>query len=181
MDTQDLFQNSVYPHFPFDFAAFFRAVSSSGAIIFFKITLFFLSMAFFAGIIYTVVKITEINKKLHAKRVKGVHLIDARPKRLIVMEKHMESDNPAEWRLAIMEADALLEEMVKKMGYEGATLGEMLKNVEPSDFSTLNDAWEAHKIRNKIAHEGSSFVLTKREAKLAVESYEKVFREFGVG
>jgi hypothetical protein len=91
--------------------------------------------------------------------------------------KYLESENPSEWKLAIIEADNLLDEMVAKMGYGGENLGERLKVIEPSDFLTLQDAWEAHKVRNRIAHE-SSYQLTKREAKKVIGLYEKVFREF---
>lgn len=185
-----------FPPFPFDLSGFFNTLIhpvafwhmllTSPSFLAFQAFLFFISAVFFAGIVYLVGKINETNRRLNAKKKNAglVHLASeasgSKSKRFIVVEKHMESDNPAEWRLAIIEADALLEEMVKKMGYEGTTLGEMLKNIEPSDFTTLNDAWEAHKIRNQIAHQGSSFLLTKREAKRVVQLYKNVFREFDV-
>lgn len=147
-----------------------------------QIFLLFVSAIFFAGIIILVEKITIINRKLDARtgNVAGMKFTGAKSTRFAVVEKHMASENPAEWRLAIIEADTLLEEIVKKMGYEGTTLGEMLKNIEPSDFTTLNEAWGAHKVRNQIAHQGSSFTLTKREAKRVIGLYEKVFREFDI-
>jgi hypothetical protein len=89
----------------------------------------------------------------------------------------LSSTNPADWKVAILEADNLLDLMVTRMGYKGANLGERLKAIEPSDFNTLNEAWEAHKIRNKIAHE-SNYDLTFKEAQTAIAYYEKVFREF---
>ena len=66
---------------------------------------------------------------------------------------------------------------MQQMGYRGENLGERLKSVEPSDFLTLNDAWEAHKVRNVIAHE-VGFIIDHREAKRVVKLYENVFREF---
>lgn len=91
---------------------------------------------------------------------------------------HASSDNPNDWRLAIIEADIVLDEIVTRMGYRGASLGEKLKQADPSDFLTLNAAWEAHKTRNRIAHSGSDFILTQREAKRVIDLYEEVFREF---
>lgn len=91
--------------------------------------------------------------------------------------KYLESDSPSDWKLAILEADSMLDKLVKRMNYPGESMGERLQAVEPSDFLTLNDAWEAHKIRNKIAHE-HSFNLTKREVKRVIGLYEKVFEEF---
>lgn len=90
---------------------------------------------------------------------------------------YTDSDNEANWKLAIIEADKILDELVKKMGYDGEDLGSRLRAVEPSDFLSLEDAWEAHRIRNKIAHE-AGFTLTKREAKRVLGLFEKVFREF---
>lgn len=95
-----------------------------------------------------------------------------------IME-HIESENANDWRLAILEADIILGEMLDKMGYRGEGIGEQLKSVEKSDFTTIDDAWEAHKVRNLIAHEGASFIITEREAKRVIELYRKVFEEHG--
>jgi hypothetical protein len=61
-----------------------------------------------------------------------------------------------------------------EQGFTGTSLGERLKSAK---FDTLQNAWEAHKIRNTIAHD-SSFDLTKREAKRAIQNYSLVFNEF---
>lgn len=90
----------------------------------------------------------------------------------------LHSEQESDWRLAVLEADVLLDEMVTQMGYRGDSLGEKLKAVEASDFTTLAKAWEAHAIRNKIAHEGAAFALPEREAKRVVGLYEEVFKEF---
>ena len=92
--------------------------------------------------------------------------------------KHLDSENQNDWRLAILEADIMLDEMTTSMGLIGDSLGEKLKGVEKSDFLTIDKAWEAHKIRNDITHAGGEFVLTKREAERIVKLYEDVFKEF---
>ncbi len=83
-----------------------------------------------------------------------------------------------DWKQAIIEADIILSEMLDKMGYKGESIGDKLKNVEKSDFLTLDSAWEAHKIRNRIAHKGSEFILSYDEAEKAIELYKEVFSEF---
>ena len=90
------------------------------------------------------------------------------------------SENPGDWRVAILEADIMLDELVTTMGHHGDTLGEKLKGIEQSDFKTLELAWEAHKIRNRIAHHGSDFILTHREAKRVIDLFREVFQEFDV-
>lgn len=94
------------------------------------------------------------------------------------VKRHMESGNQSDWRLAILEADILLYDMLDQMGYEGQSIGEKLKNVEPQSFNTLDEAWRAHKVRNIIAHEGGSYVLSRSEAERAIRWYETVFKEF---
>lgn len=92
--------------------------------------------------------------------------------------EHMESENQNDWKQAILEADIILAEILEKMGYQGDGIGEMLRRVERADFHTLDQAWEAHKIRNIIAHEGASYELTQYEAKRVINLYKQVFEEF---
>lgn len=94
--------------------------------------------------------------------------------RWAIIEGYMASTTSALWRIGILEADAMLSEVLKEKGYTGADVGEMLMT---ANFKTIQLAWDAHKIRNKIAHEGSSFSLTEREAKRAYALYEAVFKE----
>lgn len=90
------------------------------------------------------------------------------------------SDNPSDWRLAILEADVMLEELLRSSGYHGDSVGEMLKSVEKSDFLTIEDAWEAHKVRNRVAHDGSSYLLNEREVRHVISLFENVFKEFEI-
>jgi hypothetical protein len=92
--------------------------------------------------------------------------------------KNMNSISPNDWKLAILECDIILSEILEKMGYLQESISEKLKAIEPSDFTNIESAWEAHKIRNMIAHEGSDFMINEREAKRVVGLYEAVFREF---
>ncbi len=96
------------------------------------------------------------------------------PKWLRVID-HVNSPNPSDWKLAILEADIMLGEALDKMGYHGATIGDKLKSIEPSDFPHLQEAWEAHKVRNSIAHEGSDYLVNKPEAERVIKLFRKVF------
>jgi hypothetical protein len=89
-----------------------------------------------------------------------------------------QSHNLNDWKQAIIEADIMLDEMLDKMGYHGDSIGDKLKQIEASDFLTLNQAWEAHKVRNQIAHKGSNYVLSRDEAEKVIDLYSEVFREF---
>lgn len=100
--------------------------------------------------------------------------------RLTDVDKHIISNNPNDWKLAIIEADIILDEALKEAGYGGVSLGERLKSISPNQLRSLNDAWQAHKIRNQIAHNGADFILTKRLAEETIKQYKRVFAELGL-
>ncbi len=95
----------------------------------------------------------------------------------VIVEKS-ESTDENNWRVAIIEADIILDSLLEQLNLPGQTIGEKLKAVEPSDFLTLDNAWEAHKARNMIAHEGTDFLIDQREVRRVIRLYESVFREF---
>ena len=90
----------------------------------------------------------------------------------------IESAQESDWRQAIIEADIMLDEILTRNGYLGGTIGEKLKTANPQRFMTLQNAWEAHKVRNEIAHSGSAYQLTNHIAFRTIANYEAVFREF---
>ncbi len=92
---------------------------------------------------------------------------------------HAASDRPNDWKVAIIEADIMLGEALTERGYAGATIGEQLRGASPVHFATVQDAWDAHRIRNQIAHQGPDFVLTQGLVREAVVKYERVLRELG--
>lgn len=91
----------------------------------------------------------------------------------------IESAHESDWRQAIIEADIMLDDLLKQLKIEGETLGDRLKNANRSRFKTLDNAWAAHKVRNEIAHKGSSYKLSNHLAYRTIKQYESVFREFG--
>jgi hypothetical protein len=148
---------------------------------------FILSILLIALIIYSANNLMKNRKKMHDDLILPNQAVtEESPKSLppVVNEKwervvtHINSANPADWKLAILECDIMLSEILEKMGYLQPSIGEKLKSIEPSDFTNIEAAWEAHKIRNQIAHEGSEFLINEREAKRVVGLYELVFREF---
>ena len=147
-----------------------------------KIIVTVLSLIWFTGAIYAYIRLVELRKDevnvFSAERPLEELVGDKIDPRWQRINDHIESENPSDWRLAILEADVVLDEMLQKMGYHGETMGDRLKNVEVSDFTTIELAWEAHKIRNRIAHSGGDFMVTQREARRVIELYRQVFSEF---
>ena len=96
------------------------------------------------------------------------------------MLDHIASYSPSDWKLAIIEADIILDEILKDAGYAGTSLGERLRSISPERLRSLDDAWQAHKVRNQIAHGGADFILTQRLAQDTIKQYRRVFHEMGV-
>ncbi len=76
---------------------------------------------------------------------------------------------------AVMDADKLLDYVLKCYGYEG-NLGEKLK-VAKGHFSDLNGVWSAHKLRNTVAHE--LVQLHKDDARRALRQFKQALNDLG--
>ena len=88
------------------------------------------------------------------------------------------SPNEGEWRRAIVEADIMMGGMLTARGFRGNTIADQLRDANPIQFTTLDLAWKAHKVRNEIAHQGESFTLDERTAHATIDLYRQVFEEF---
>ncbi len=88
----------------------------------------------------------------------------------------LETGLESEYKLAVIEADSLLDETLERMGYGGETLGERLKNITSDILPNLEQIWQAHKIRNNIVHD-PDYRLNLDEARKALAIYEKAFTD----
>ncbi|PSO46944.1 MAG: hypothetical protein BRC24_00325 [Parcubacteria group bacterium SW_4_46_8] len=136
-----------------------------------------------AGAVYAAIRTSQIRgaqrRELKALTHQAISGEDTENERWQEVLSYAASDDEELWRLAVIEADVMLDDMLEAAGYPQEELGAKLRNVERSAFRTIDQAWEAHKLRNVIAHEGSSYNLTKREVQQAMEQYRQVFNEFG--
>ncbi len=76
---------------------------------------------------------------------------------------------------AVLDADKLLDYALGQHGFIGA-LGEKLKK-SGSKFSDLNSIWDAHKLRNKLAHELNE--VSAKEAKKALSYFKQGLNDLG--
>jgi hypothetical protein len=127
-------------------------------------------------------KKAELEKELAAKQdAKFDWMKDRAPvldPRWSRIDKLAQSQSSSDWRVAIMEADAIMDEIIEGMGLPGETMGERMKAMAKSDFPLLDSAWEVHRLRNKLAHE-AGYDLKKREAESAIDTYHRIFRDVG--
>lgn len=146
-----------------------------------RILVFFVSIILIVCIVYLFKKLSALREneyKLLYPQSKAIEsAVNPHWERVL---NYLESVNDNDWRLAILEADIILGDLLDRLHLEGDTIGDKLKSVEKSDFTTIDNAWEAHKVRNQVAHEGSSFILTQRKAREVVSLYQSVFEEFHI-
>ncbi|MCF7815744.1 MAG: hypothetical protein K9M10_03420 [Candidatus Pacebacteria bacterium] len=146
-----------------------------------------LSLVFIIGFVYAKIRYGQLSdleqealREAEAQWAATNESGDTKNTRWDSILAHVADNRPESWRIAIIEADILLDETLSKAGYVGQSIGDKLKTANTQSFTTIQDAWEAHKVRNDIAHVGSDFVLTKKSAQETIVRFERVFREFGV-
>ncbi len=89
---------------------------------------------------------------------------------------HLDSPREADWKVALLEADTLIDDALAKAGFPGATFGDRLSNIQPGTLLSLDGIWWAHKVRNRLAHEADYF-LRYTEARQAIGYYEAALTE----
>ena len=92
------------------------------------------------------------------------------------LKKRLELNQESEYKLSIIEADELLNEILGKMGYRGETLGDKLMHITPSQLRNVEHIKDVNKIRNNIVHD-PDYLLSLEQAQRALEAYEEVLRE----
>lgn len=82
-------------------------------------------------------------------------------------------------KLAVLEADRILNEILKMAGWPGKNLDERLEQADPAELPNLEEVRQAHKLRNRIANE-PDFIITPNEAGIIIEIYKKAFQELNL-
>jgi len=82
----------------------------------------------------------------------------------------------ANLKLAVIEADSLLDDIFKRMGLPGKSMDERLGQITPAEIKSVDRIWEAHKIRDRIVND-SSTRISFEEAERAVGDIETALKE----
>ena len=173
----------------------FAFITSDRGIQSWKALLSFFAIFFLTIIFYSAIRLLEIRKKEHEHLH---HEIKEYAHNKAEYEKHLRekvggsknerwsrtlnylfSQYSSDWKLAVIEADSMLEDLMDQLGFKGENLGDKLKSANQTTFPQLTKAWEVHTIRNKIAHEGLAFELSHFEAKRVIAVYEEIFHAYG--
>ena len=149
---------------------------------YFKLVSFLASSILFVIILYLIIKTNLIGYKIDSWV--GTISIDKLHRRRTIrgwqeIQRRMKTGDEAQIKLAIIDADKILDETIKMIGYRGDTMADRLKQLSPAQLSNINSIWEVHKVRNRIVHD-MDFSLTEHEAKIAISIYKQAFSELGL-
>ena len=87
--------------------------------------------------------------------------------------KHVGNIDDAQRR--VLEAEKVADTLLSALGYKG-TFAEKLKAAGPR-FGNTEQLWQAHKLRNRIAHE-PGLTIQDKEVERAVKEFERAIMRF---
>jgi hypothetical protein len=93
------------------------------------------------------------------------------------VEQMMKQPGELGRKMAIIEADTLLDQALKSLSMPGATLGERLK-FAAYKYPDLREVWWAHRLRNQLAHEASTH-LDEGMARKALAQFKRALERLG--
>jgi hypothetical protein len=79
--------------------------------------------------------------------------------------------------LAVIDADKLVDDALKKRHFKGKTMGERLVSAQRT-LSDNDAVWYAHKLRNRLVHE-DNVRLTKRDVQKALSGFRQALKDLG--
>jgi hypothetical protein len=139
-----------------------------------------LSIIFGAILVIIIIKMGNLVKEgateLKAKLDLPEEAASAYDNRWQEIKSHANSPKESEWKFAVIEADKLVDDVLKSAGFAGESMGERLMLIKPGQLINLQYLWDAHKLRNLLVHD-MNFQLTHQQAIWAVEAFENVMRE----
>ena len=142
----------------------------------------FLSALFLWGIIYIIRKTNylEVKREQFLDILGKGHVSRHRSLRgWMQIQKRMQANESNQWKLAILEADHILNEILKMSGYLGSRLEDKLEIITTAQLANVEDVKRAHGIRDKISKD-PAFEVTKEEADVVINIYKESFKELNL-
>jgi len=115
-----------------------------------------------------------VNEGVRARRIAyGGQPVD---KKWLKIQARLRSQDEAAWKLAVIEADNIFDDILKRMGLPGVDFEERLRQFEPQELKSINLVWEAHNLRNYIIAQPTAR-LELAQAEQALANYESALKE----
>jgi hypothetical protein len=82
-------------------------------------------------------------------------------------------------RIAIIEADAFVDFILKELGVPGEHFSDRLSNVNPDNIRSIDNLWRAHRVRNSLVHT-PGYQIDLRDGKTLFRYYEEFLKEINI-
>lgn len=144
-----------------------------------KIVFIFFSIFFFVSVIYFMFNSTYLKYEF---LIDMEAFFDWQPggsqkiaKRWKKIQKKIEIGTDYEYKLAVIEADDLLKDVLEDRGFKGKTLEERIEKVEETQLPNADEVIEAHKTRNSIVY-NPDYKLDRDQVKKILNVYEQAIK-----
>jgi hypothetical protein len=146
-----------------------------------KIVSLILIPLLFIGIIYYARKLKIVSKKLENIRnwfgVNPFLSSSSKSRRQWKeIEELLEETYQSSWKLAVIKSDALVENFLKQIGYQGEKFDELLESLKLRGYQNLEILRGTHQVCEEILN-NKDYSLSQNEAKSIVSLYQKFWKE----
>ncbi len=158
----------------------FSIITSATFLFYLKIAFIIIGALFLLGIIFLLLKNSWLKRRFFEDwteffiyRPFGVKKTFKQWSKVL---KRLDTGKEADYKLAVIEADGLLNDVLKKMGYKGETMAKILEQLDATILPNIEQVWKVHKIRNNVVHD-PDYELRLEQAREVLGIYEKTFRD----
>jgi hypothetical protein len=92
------------------------------------------------------------------------------------IEELLEETYQSSWKLAVIKSDALVENFLKQIGYQGEKFDELLESLKLRGYQNLEILRGTHQVCEEILN-NKDYSLSQNEAKSIVSLYQKFWKE----
>ncbi len=145
----------------------------------------FISILFLFGIIYFTMKRMELREKererwdahfAQVRKTDGREEVSADAREWGAIRDLFHSQEENDWKLALLRTDAFIEDQLTRAFSldQNLSYADKLKGLTHGDIPLLDEVWNIHKLRNRLAHEKGNFRMSRREADEMMRSAENI-------
>lgn len=162
-----------------DFVDFISSSELQSQLLPVKVVFILFTLFFLGAVIYFYIKSSYIQYHFLQDMVEffswqpyGLRQINKRWQKVM---KKIEVATETEYKMAVIEADDLLYEMLEERGYAGETFEQLLDSAGQKILPSVKDILSAHEIRNSIVYQ-PDYKLDAEVAKGILDNYEKAIK-----
>lgn len=144
-----------------------------------KVVFIFFSAVFFIGVIYFMFTSTYLKYQFITDVVEFFHIQPAAARKMAKkwkrIQKMADSGIEANYKLSLIEADDLLEDVLTNKGFSGETFEERIKQAGEIQIPNLERVLQAHQTRNQAVYEPDYQLKIERLREL-LEVYKEAIK-----